>query len=74
MTLVPDSIKKLASNALGMDPCTSISRITALKHMTVKTIMHLMKLFNYKQIKLDEETRKKLSDVDIIYLQDLGIN
>ena len=31
-------------------------------------------LFNYKQIKLDEETRKKLSDVDIIYLQDLGIN
>ena len=40
MTLVPDSIKKLASNALGMDPCTSISRITALKHMTVKTIMH----------------------------------
>ena len=39
--------------------------------MTVKTIMHLMKLFNYKQIKLDEETRKKLSDVDIIYLQDI---
>ena len=31
-------------------------------------------LFNYKQIKLDEETRKKLSDVDLIYLQDLGIN
>ena len=31
-------------------------------------------LFNYKQIKLDEETRKKLSDVDIIYLQDLGMN
>ena len=25
-------------------------------------------LFNYKQIKLDEETRKNLSDVDIIYL------
>ena len=31
-------------------------------------------LFNYQQIKLDKETRKKLSDVDIIYLQDLGIN
>ena len=32
------------------------------------------KLFNYKKIKLDEETRKKLSDADIIYLQDLRIN
>ena len=31
-------------------------------------------VFNYQQIMLDEETRKKLSDVDIIYLQDLGIN
>ena len=31
-------------------------------------------LFNYQQIKLDERTRKKLSDVDNVYLQDLGIN
>ena len=31
-------------------------------------------LFNYQQTKLDERTRKKLSDADIVYLQDLGIN
>ena len=42
MALVPGSIKRLASNGLGMDLCTSISKITALKHMTVKIIMHLM--------------------------------
>ena len=30
--------------------------------------------FNYQQIKLDKETRKKLSDDDIVYLEDLGIN
>ena len=73
MALAPGSITRLARNSLGMDPCTFISRITALKHMTVKMIMHLMHL-NYQQIKLGERTRKKLSDVDIVYLQDLGIN
>ena len=31
-------------------------------------------LFNYQQIKLDEETRKKLFDVDIVHLQHLGKN
>ena len=31
-------------------------------------------LFNYQQIKFDEGTRKKLSDVDIVYLEHLGIN
>ena len=30
--------------------------------------------FNYQHIKLDEGTRKKLSCVGIVYLEDLGIN
>ena len=42
MALASGSIPRLAMNDLGMNPCTSISRITALKHMTVKIIMRLM--------------------------------
>ena len=73
MALAPSSIKRLARNDLGMNTCTSISRIITLKHMTLKNYAP-NELFNYQQIKLDEGTRKKLSDVDFVYLEDLGIN
>ena len=42
MATAPCPIPRLVRNNLGMDPHTSISRINALKHMTVKTIMILM--------------------------------
>ena len=42
MALDPGWITRLVRNGLGMDPCTSISEITALKHMTVKIIMSQM--------------------------------
>ena len=42
MELARGLITRLTRNGLGMDPCTSISRITAIKHMTVKIIMRLM--------------------------------
>ena len=42
MATAPCPIPRLVRNNLGMDPRTSISRMTALKHMTTKTIMILM--------------------------------
>ena len=42
--------------------------------MAVKIIMRLMKSLIANKIKLDEGTRKKVSDFDIVYLEDLGIN
>lgn len=57
---------------LDMDPCISISRITALKNMTINIIPN--EVFKYQQIKLDGGVSEKLSDVDIVCLKGLGID
>ena len=49
-------------------------RDNCLKTYDSKNYYEPNELFNYQQIKLDERTRKKLSDVDIVYSHDLGIN
>lgn len=57
---------------LDMDPCISISRITALKNMTINIIPN--EVCKYQQIKLDGGVSEKLSDVGIVCLKDLGID
>ena len=42
--------------------------------MTVNIITHLMNYLIASKIKLDKGTRKKLSDFDTVFLEDLGIN
>ena len=45
-----------------------------LKGYDSKNYYALNEPFNYQQIKLDKETRNKLSDVEIVYLEDLDMN
>ena len=42
MALAPAPMPRLARSDLVMDPCTSVSRINAIKHMTVIIFMHLI--------------------------------
>ena len=44
---------------LDMDTCTSISKITVLKHMTVKTIMCLINFLITDTLKSDSHFPKK---------------
>ena len=76
MVLAPGWITRLVRNGLGMNSCTSVSRITALKHMTVKIIMSLMNsLITNKSSWMKEPERNYLMlTLSIVYLQDLGIN
>ena len=61
MATAPGSIPRPTKNYLGMDPCTFISRITSLKHMTVKVILHLMNsLFTNKLSCMKEPERNYL--------------
>ena len=61
MAIAPCSIPRPTKNYLGMDPLTFISRITSLKHMTVKVILHLMNsLFTNKLNCMREPERNDL--------------
>ena len=42
MVLDPSLIQRLAANNVGMGPCISISRITALKRMAAKIFIQSM--------------------------------
>ena len=70
MALALSSIQKLVRNGNG--PLYIHFQYNCLKAYDCKNYVP-SELFNYQQIKLDEGTRKKLSDVGIAYLEDLGI-
>ena len=46
-------------NDLGIDPCTYISRMTALKHMAVKTIIQIIRSLNTIILNWMKGTRKR---------------
>lgn len=71
MAMALGSIQKLVRSGSG--PLYIHFQYNCLKAYDRKNYYLPSELFNYQQIKLDEGTRKKLSDAGIVYLEDLGI-